>query len=54
MVDGLITEIDKAMRTVFASGRSIRPMPGGDLPEAELDEREKGHVAALMRVNHFQ
>jgi ubiquinone biosynthesis monooxygenase Coq7 len=50
--DGLIAEIDKAMRTVFAPGRNIRPMPGSDLPEAELAESEKQHVAALMRVNH--
>ena len=52
VVDGLIAEIDKAMRTVFAPGRNIRPMPGSDLPEAELAESEKQHVAALMRVNH--
>lgn len=52
MIDGLIVEFDKAMRAVFAPGRSIRPMPGSDLPEAGLDENEKQHVAALMRVNH--
>ena len=52
MFDGLIAEIDKAIRTVFAPGRSVRPMPGCDLPEAELAESEKQHVAALMRVNH--
>lgn len=27
-------------------------MPGADLPEAEMNEAEKRHVAALMRVNH--
>jgi len=27
-------------------------MPGQDLPEAEMSEAERRHVAALMRVNH--
>jgi len=27
-------------------------MPGEDLPDAELSETERGHAAALMRVNH--
>ncbi|MBI4989719.1 MAG: 2-polyprenyl-3-methyl-6-methoxy-1,4-benzoquinone monooxygenase [Rhodocyclales bacterium] len=52
MIDGLIIEFDKALRAVFASGRSVRRMPGSDLTEAGLSENEKWHVAALMRVNH--
>lgn len=52
MIDRLIIEFDKALRTVFAPGRSIRAMPGSDLPEPGLAEIEKQHVAALMRVNH--
>lgn len=52
MIDRLIVEFDKAMHAVFAPGRSVRPMPGRDLPEAELSENEQQHVAALMRVNH--
>jgi ubiquinone biosynthesis monooxygenase Coq7 len=52
MMDGLIIEFDKGLRAVFAQGRSARPMPGGDLPEAALTDVEKQHVAALMRVNH--
>ena len=52
MIDILITEFDKALRAVFAQGRSNRPMPGNDLPEATLSEIEMRHVAALMRVNH--
>ncbi len=51
-MDGLIIEFDKALRAVFALGRSARPMPGSDMSEAELAENEKRHVAALMRVNH--
>ena len=52
MIDALIPEFDKALRAVFASAPTRRPMPGSDLPEAELSENEKRHVAALMRVNH--
>ena len=52
VIDALIPEIDKALRAVFAPAPSRRPMPGGDLPEAEMSVEEKRHVAALMRVNH--
>jgi 3-demethoxyubiquinol 3-hydroxylase len=47
-----IIEFDRALRTVFASARSQRPVPGGDLPEADLSDQEKAHVSGLMRVNH--
>lgn len=52
MIDNLIAEFDKGLRTVFASAVSLRPAPGGELPEADLSEEEKRHAAALMRVNH--
>lgn len=52
MIDALIPEFDKALRAVFAAAPTRRPMPGADLPEGELSETEKRHVAALMRVNH--
>ena len=52
MFDILIPELDKALRAVFVSAPTRRPMPGEDLPEAEMSEDEKRHVAALMRVNH--
>lgn len=52
MIDQLILEFDKALRTVFASAPTRRPMPGSDLPEAELSEEERRHAAALMRINH--
>lgn len=51
-MDRLILEVDKALRAVFASGHSVRAMPGSELPEVELAESDKHHVAALMRVNH--
>jgi ubiquinone biosynthesis monooxygenase Coq7 len=52
VINALIPEFDKALRAVFASAPTRRPMPGTDLPEAEMSEGEKRHVAALMRVNH--
>jgi 3-demethoxyubiquinol 3-hydroxylase len=52
MLDGLIVEFDKALRTVFAPARSVRPRPGEELPEPHLSETERGLAAALMRVNH--
>lgn len=52
MTDALIVEFDKALRAIFARGRSVRAMPGGGLPEARLSQKEKRQVAALMRVNH--
>jgi len=52
MIDNLIAELDKGLRTVFAPAVSLRPIPGQDLPDVELSEEEKRHAAALMRVNH--
>ncbi|MFY9329275.1 MAG: 2-polyprenyl-3-methyl-6-methoxy-1,4-benzoquinone monooxygenase [Georgfuchsia sp.] len=52
MLDQLITEFDKALRTVFVPASSRREVPGASLPEADLNEAEKRHAAALMRINH--
>lgn len=51
-VDTLITEFDSALRTVFTTARSTRPVPGDELPDAELSDAERQTTAALMRVNH--
>lgn len=51
-MDQLIVEFDKALRTIFAPARSVRPVPGGDLPDVPLSDAEREHVAGLMRVNH--
>ncbi len=50
--DSLIVNIDKALRTVFATAASRRPYPDAGLDEAELSEADKRHAAGLMRVNH--
>lgn len=52
MIDSLIVEFDKALRTVFAPAPTRRHMPGEDLPEADMSDEERRHVAALMRINH--
>lgn len=52
MIDRVIVEFDKALRTVFAPAQSRREIPGASLPEADLSEVEKRHAGALMRVNH--
>jgi ubiquinone biosynthesis monooxygenase Coq7 len=52
MIDKLILEFDKALRTVLAPAPTVRAMPGADLPEADLDDAERSHAAALMRIDH--
>lgn len=52
MLDHLIIEFDKALRTVFAAAPTARARPGEHLHDAELSPAEKRHAAALMRVNH--
>ena len=51
-MDRLIIEFDRALRTLAAPARTVRPTPGSGLPDAPLDEGEKRHVVGLMRVNH--
>jgi 3-demethoxyubiquinol 3-hydroxylase len=52
VIDRWILEFDKALRTVFASAPTNRAMPGENLPDPPLDDAERVHAAALMRVNH--
>lgn len=52
MIDEAIVQFDKALRTLFAPARSVRPTPGADVPETHLADRDRQQVAALMRVNH--
>lgn len=51
-IDRCITEFDKGLRTMFGVHSSARPMPGRNLPEADLGEADRRHAVALMRVNH--
>jgi 3-demethoxyubiquinol 3-hydroxylase len=51
-MDRLIQEFDRALRAIAGIAHASRSSPGEAKPEAELDERERSHAAALMRVNH--
>jgi len=51
-LDRLIVEFDKGLRTLFGELHSVRSYPDENLTETSLDEAEKKHAAALMRVNH--
>ncbi len=52
MLDALIIEFDRALRTVFAPAHTRRPRPGEAASEGEMNAEERRHAAALMRVNH--
>ena len=51
-LDNLIVEFDKGLRTLFSRAHSTRAYPDAGVQEAPMDEAEKKHAAALMRVNH--
>ncbi len=51
-LDKAITGFDRMLRTLAAPPHTTRPVPGRDLPETVIEQGEKRHVAALMRVNH--
>jgi 3-demethoxyubiquinol 3-hydroxylase len=54
LLDELISEFDRGLRSMVGVSRMSRPLP---VPEAsiepvELTEEERAHAAGLMRVNH--
>lgn len=51
-IDNLISQFDRALRVVSGQARARRSIPGHELPEAEMSDKEKAHSAGLMRVNH--
>jgi ubiquinone biosynthesis monooxygenase Coq7 len=52
LLDRLITEFDRGLRTVAAANVAARDNPAGDEPETVGDPAARRHAAALMRVNH--
>jgi ubiquinone biosynthesis monooxygenase Coq7 len=52
MLDSLILGFDRTLRTLAGIASSARPVPGADVPDAELTPDERRHAAGLMRVNH--
>ena len=51
-MDRLIHEFDRALRAIAGVAHAARHSPAEQKAEAALDEREREHAAALMRVNH--
>src|SRR5258706_13857233 len=52
MLDALILEFDRALRTVAGVHRAGRASPAQSVPEGALDAEARAEAAALMRVNH--
>ncbi len=52
-LDRTLVELERALVTVFDPQPAARqPSPAFGVDEGELDERERRHAAALMRINH--
>ena len=51
-IDRLIEGLDLALRAVAGVHRARRPSPAEGREEGRLDDAERAHAAALMRVNH--
>lgn len=54
MLDRLIVEFDKGLKTLTANAHSVRPYPDQHINQAkeDLTSEEKRHAASLMRINH--
>jgi ubiquinone biosynthesis monooxygenase Coq7 len=52
LLDRLIEEFDRGLRTVAAANVAARPNPAGASPESVTDPDARRHAAGLMRVNH--
>lgn len=51
-LDRAIVEFDRALRAIAGLQRAERPSPAAQVAEAELDDVDRAHSAALMRVDH--
>jgi 3-demethoxyubiquinol 3-hydroxylase len=51
-VDRFILEFDRALRAVAGVVQASRPSPAQQVPEKSIDDEQRVHAAALMRVNH--
>ena len=52
-LDRRIIHLDSALRAIFGRPQvTERPDPAVGLPETDLSEAERGHIARLMRINH--
>jgi len=51
-LDRLLAGIERALETVAGAPEAHRSSPAHPVSEADLNDRERRHVAGLMRVNH--
>lgn len=54
-IDRLVVGFDRALRTLSGQRQARRPTPvpaANDAPPATMDEADRQHAGALMRVNH--
>lgn len=51
-MDRLIVEFDRALRAVAGVTHAARPSPAGQIKDEVVNEEDRMHAAALMRVNH--
>jgi ubiquinone biosynthesis monooxygenase Coq7 len=51
-MDAFLAAADSALRTLFARPRAARACPVVPADETQLEESDRKHAAALMRVNH--
>lgn len=51
-LDACLTTLGRGLRGLSGNAPARRPSPAAGQPEPALDDRERRHAAALMRVNH--
>ena len=52
-LDRVINHFDNVLRTMAGSGvTTTRTYPAADIEDQEFDDKQKKHIAGLMRVNH--
>jgi ubiquinone biosynthesis monooxygenase Coq7 len=51
-LDRLIVGADKALRVITGIAKTSRPYPAAHMLDPVMDQAERRHSAALMRVNH--
>lgn len=52
LTDRLLSHVDEAMRTLWATPKATRANPAADKRRPELSDLERRHTAGLMRINH--
>ena len=51
-IDRLLMGVDQVLQTLSGSVNAERESPAEQHLEAEMDEKQRSHIAGLMRVNH--